>query len=200
MKIVIVGASGRIGVEVDRALSADNEVIRVGASSGDFQCDYTDPESVEAMFRGVGHFDSLICVAGRDSTFKPFDSLLDDDYRYGFERKFLGQLRLVRLGQEHVRDGGSFTLTSGFLSNYPNPSSIATGPLNAAVDAFVENSARLLPRGIRLNVVSPAPVVEPGQEGTGRVTATQTAAFYVSAVRGEMTGQVLRAWGGLPVH
>ena len=50
-----------------------------------------------------------------------------------------------------------------------------------------------------LNVVNPAPVVEPGQEQTGRVTAEQTARFYVDSVQSEMTGQVLRAWGGLPV-
>lgn len=38
------------------------------------------------------------------------------------------------LGQASIRDNGSFTLTSGFLSHYLNPASIATGPLNAAID------------------------------------------------------------------
>ena len=98
-----------------------------------------------------------------------------------------------------VKDNGSFTLTSGFLSHYPNPASIATGPFNAAIDTFVRNTAPLLPRGIRVNVVSPAPIVEPGQEKRGLVTAAQTADLYVDAVEGNFTGQVLRAWGGLPV-
>ncbi len=57
----------------------------------------------------------------------------------------------------------------------------------------------MLPRGIRINVVSPAPVVEPGQERKGLVTAAETAKFYVKAVEENITGQVLRAWGGLPV-
>lgn len=199
MKIVLVGSSGRIGKEVDRLLSADHELVRVGATSGDVQCDYTNEESVREMFQRVGTFDALICAAGRDSAFKPFKTLADDDYRYGFERKFLGQVRLVTFGQERVSDNGSFTLTSGFLSHYPNESSIATGPLNGAVDTFVANAAPLLARGTRLNVVSPAPVVEPGHDGRGRVTAEQTAQFYVEAIQGDMTGQVLRAWGGLPV-
>lgn len=198
MKIILVGASGRIGKEIDRALSTEHEVVRVGVTSGDVQCDYTSLDSIAAMYREVGAVDALVCAAGRDSTFKPFDSLKDEDYRYGFERKFLGQVRFVTLGRQHLRDNGSFTLTSGFLSHYPNPSSIATGPLNAAVDAFVANTAGLLPRGLRVNVVSPAPVVDPGAEGRGRVTAEQTARFYVEAVEGNMTGQVLRAWGGLP--
>ena len=199
MKVILVGASGRIGKEVDRLLSAGHELVRVGATSGDVRCDYTDDNSVKDMFLHTGAFDALICVAGRDSAFKPFNALDDDDYRYGFERKFLGQVRLVTIGQEHVSDNGSFTLTSGFLSHYPNESSIATGPLNSAVDTFVANVAPLLPRGIRLNVVSPAPVVEPGQDGKGRVTAEQTAHFYVDAANGDMTGHILRAWGGLPI-
>jgi hypothetical protein len=55
----------------------------------------------------------------------------------------------------------------------------------------------MLPRGIRINVVSPAPIVEPGQEGQGLVTAAETAKLYVQAVEGNITGQVLRAWGWL---
>lgn len=199
MKIVIVGASGRIGKEVDKALSNNHEIIRVGVRSGDVQCDYTNTESVRAMFEKIGEFDSLISVAGNDSRFKALKDLDDEDYRYGFERKFLGQIRFIKHGESFVRDNGSFIFTSGFLSHYPNLTSIATGPLNAAIDTFVKNTASLLPRGIRINVVSPAPIVEPGQEAKGLVTAAQTAKLYVEAVEGDITGKVLRAWGGLAI-
>jgi len=199
MKIIIVGASGKIGKEVDKALSGNHDIIRVGAHSGDIQCDYTVPESIRDMFEKIGEFDSLISVVGGDSAFKPFTSLDDDDYRYGFERKFLGQIRFFKFGENFVRDNGSFVFTSGFLSNYPNSASIATGPLNAAIDTFVQNTASLLPRSIRINVVSPAPIVEPGQESKGLVTAEETAKLYVEAVEGSISGKVLRAWGGLPV-
>jgi NAD(P)-dependent dehydrogenase (short-subunit alcohol dehydrogenase family) len=198
MKIVIVGASGRIGKEVDKALSGNHDIIRVGARSGDLQCDYTSSDSVCNMFDKIGEFDSLISVIGGDSVFMDFNDLNDKDYRYGFDRKFLGQLRFLDLGESTVRDNGSFVFTSGFLCQYPNPYSIATGPLNAAVDTFVQNTAPLLPRGIRVNVVSPAPIVEPGQEGKGVVTAAETAKLYVEAVESNITGKVLRAWGGLP--
>ena len=156
MKIIIVGASGRIGMEVDKALSGSHEIVSVGVRSGDVQCDYTDPGSVRSMFEKIGEFDSLISVAGGDSVFKSFQDLNDEDYRYGFERKFLGQVKLIQHGMSFVKDNGSFTLTSGFLSHYPNPASIATGPFNAAIDTFVRNTAPLLPRGIRVNVVSAA--------------------------------------------
>lgn len=198
MKIVLIGAAGRIGREVDKAFSNSHDIIRVGVRSGDVQCDYTFPDSVGDMFERIGEFDALISAVGGDSIFKNFNELDDDDYRYGFERKFLGQVRLLRMGERFVRDNGSFVFTSGFLSQYPNPASIATGPLNAAVDTFVKNIAALLPRGIRINVVSPAPIVEPGQQGTGLVTAAETARLYVEAVQGNETGKVFRAWGGLP--
>ena len=199
MKIIIVGASGLIGQKVDIALASSHEIIRVGSTSGDFQCDYTNRESVKDMFESIGEFDALISVAGRDSVFKQYEELVDDDYRYGFERKFLGQVHFVELGNKYIRDGGSYIFTSGFLSHYPNPFSIATGPLNAAIDTFVVNTAPLLTRNIRINVVSPAPIVALGQEGVGVVTAESTAEFYVDAIEGNMTGQVLRAWGGLPL-
>jgi putative NADH-flavin reductase len=67
VKIIIVGASGRIGSKVDEALSdrheivrVGHEIVRVGVRSGDVQCDYTDPESVSSMFEKIGEFDSLI--------------------------------------------------------------------------------------------------------------------------------------------
>ena len=198
MKIIITGASGRIGKEVDKALSGNHDIVRVGARSGDVQCDYTSPDSVRDMFEKIGEFDSLVSVIGGDSVFKSFTDLEDEDYRYGFERKFLGQIRFLDLGKSVVRDNGSFVFTSGFLCQYPNPYSIATGPLNAAVDTFAQNTASLLPRGIRVNVVSPAPIVEPGEEGKGVVTAAETAKLYVEAVESNINGKVLRAWGGLP--
>jgi len=199
MKVVIVGASGKIGRAIDQVLSSNHDIVRVGATSGDLQCDFTNKDSIARMIEVVGPFDALIAVVGGDSRFKKFEELDDDDYRFGFERKFLGQIRLATLGQPSIRDNGSITLTSGFLSDYPNPASIATGPLNAAVDTYVKNTASLLPRGIRINVVSPAPIVEASREGPGLVTAEQTAKLYVDAVQGNMSGQVLRAWGGLSV-
>ena len=54
MKIIIVGASGKIGTELDKALSGRHDIIRVGAHSGDRQCDYTVPGSIHDMFEEIG--------------------------------------------------------------------------------------------------------------------------------------------------
>lgn len=196
MKVILLGASGVIGSEIAQALSPNHEIVRAGRN-GDVKVDYTDTRSVKAMFEQVGKFDALIAVVGRDSAFKPYEDLVDEDFDYGFQRKFMAQINLVRIGTPYANDSGSFTLSSGYLSDYPNPASAATGPFNAAVDSFVRTVGPMLPRGIRLNVVSPAPVVSSEESGRGAVTAAQTVVGYVQSIEGTMNGEVLRMWGGL---
>ncbi len=91
MKIIIVGASGRIGSKVYEALSERHEIVHVGARSGDVQCDYTDPASVRNMFEKIGKFDSLISVVGGDSVFKSYQELKDEDYSMDLNESFLGK-------------------------------------------------------------------------------------------------------------
>jgi len=149
------------------------------------------------MFDQIGKFDALITAVGRDSAFKPYEDLTDEDFEYGFQRKFMAQINLVRVGTPNANDGASFTLSSGYLSDYPNPASAATGPFNAAVDSFARTVGPMLPRGIRVNVVSPAPVVSPDEAGRGVVTASQAAEGYIKSIEGTMNGEVIRVWGGL---
>ena len=188
MKIIVLGASGTIGSEIVAALVSHHEIVRAGSRDGDIIVDYTDVTSVKAMFEHVGTFDALAVAVGGDSTFKPYDELTDEDFEYGFRRKVLAQINLVRTGTLYANDRASFTLSSGFLSEYPNPASVATGPFNAAIDAFARSAAPMLPRGLRVNVVSPAPVVSASQAGRGVVTAAQAAAGYVQSITGTMTG------------
>ena len=180
-----------------RALRANHEIVTAGRSSGDLIVDYTNPDSVRGMFEALGTFDALVATVGGDSVFKPYEELQDDDFTYGFERKILGQLRLLRIGASLAAEGASFTFSSGYLSDYPNPWSLATGPLNAALDTLVRNVAPILPRGLRVNVVSAAPVVDPGMDGPGQVTASEVAQGYVESIEGDFTGRVIRVWGGL---
>ena len=140
----------------------------------------------------------IVVTVGGDSVFRSYDQLTDEDFTVGAERKLIAQFRIVRYARQYLNDNGSITLTSGFLSHYPNPYSLATGPFNAAVDTYVRQAAPLLKRGLRLNVVSPAPVVE-AEKATreGLITASQCAEYYVNAIEGSQKGQVFRAWGGL---
>ena len=196
MKIIVLGASGKIGSEIVQTLAHKHEIVKAGRT-GKIQIDYTNTESVKKMFEDIGSFDALVAVVGGDSRFTVYEDLTEEDFVYGFQRKFLAQINLVRIGTPYANDNASFTLSSGYLSDYPNPSSAATGPFNAAVDSFVRTVGPLLPRGIRLNVVSPAPVVSSEEAGRGVVTAEQSATGYIQSIEGTMNGEVLRIWGGL---
>ena len=126
-----MGASGVLGQAVLSAL-AEHEII--GASrAGQHKVDLREPDSIAALYAGVGKVDAVACAAGV-TPFKPFRDLALADYRSGIDDKLLGQIELVRQGVKHVVDGGSFTLISGILV----AEAIETGTVAAAVNGGVE--------------------------------------------------------------
>jgi NAD(P)-dependent dehydrogenase (short-subunit alcohol dehydrogenase family) len=73
--------------------------------------------------------------------FAPLDRLTDEDFGFGIANKLMGQVNLVRLGLPRVRDGGSFTLTSGVLVREPIPGGTAISLVNGCVEGFVRAAA-----------------------------------------------------------
>lgn len=196
MKVVVIGATGTIGRAVANALAARHEVVRVARHGGDHTGDIEDAASLQAMFDAVAPFDAVVCCAGTAS-FKPLEQLEEKDFHVGLNSKLMGQVNVVRLGLRHVRDGGSFTLTSGVLAWEPMPGGAAISPVNAAVEAFARAAALELPRGLRVNVVSPPWVSETlsamGQDPSHGMPAAQVARAYVEAVEGTANGATLDA-------
>jgi NAD(P)-dependent dehydrogenase (short-subunit alcohol dehydrogenase family) len=131
MRIIVVGATGTIGTPLAAALAARHEVVRVGNRNGEYQVDAADRGSIERLFRDIGAFDALVSLAG-GARFKPVAELTDEDFEFSLRHKLMGQINLVRAGLPHVRDGGSFTLTSGVLSQEPMPGSSPEPPSGAA--------------------------------------------------------------------
>ena len=195
MRVMVIGATGTIGSAVADALGG-HEVIRVGSSSGDVRADISRPESIRELFAGIGQVDAVVSCAG-SARFRPLAELEDEDFEFSLANKLMGQVNLVRLGMEHVRDGGSITLTSGVLSQVPIPGSAAISLVNAGVEAFARAAALEAPRGIRVNTVSPPWVSETlqamGQDPSGGMPAAVVARAYVDAVTGTHNGKVLDA-------
>jgi NAD(P)-dependent dehydrogenase (short-subunit alcohol dehydrogenase family) len=193
MRVIVVGATGTIGSAVVEALGR-HEVIRVGSSSGDLRADISRPESIRELFAKTGPVDAVVSCAG-SARFRPLEELSDDDFAFSLANKLMGQVNLVRLGMEHVRDGGSFTLTSGVLSQVPIPGSAAISVVNAGVEAFARAAALEAPRGIRVNAVSPPYVSETleqmGQDPTGGLPAAVVARAYLSSLTDEINGTVV---------
>jgi NAD(P)-dependent dehydrogenase (short-subunit alcohol dehydrogenase family) len=194
MRILIVGATGTIGKEIVAALSPSNEIVAVSRKSTPLTVDVSDPDSIRRMYDAAGQLDAVVSAAG-DARFKPFDQLTDDDYEYTLHNKLMGQVNLVRLGLAHVRDGGSFTLTSGVLAQKPMPGSGVISLVNAGLEGFARAAALEAPRGIRVNVVSPPWVTETlrayGMDESIGLPAAVVARSYVQSVNGSDTGAVL---------
>ena len=196
MKIVVVGATGTIGKAVVEALAGRHEVVKVGKRGGDRQVDITDSESIRRLFEQIGRFDALVCAAGKVH-FGELSAMTEKEMAVGLKDKLMGQVNLVLIGQDHVNDQGSFTLTSGLLSHDPIRYGASASLVNGAIDAFVRAAAIELPRGVRINAVSPGLLTESlgayGDyfRGHETVPASRVANAYVKSVEGALTGQII---------
>jgi NADP-dependent 3-hydroxy acid dehydrogenase YdfG len=197
MKIVLIGAAGTLGSAVDKALNARYEIVRVGRKSGDFQVDITDPASIEQLFSKIGEFDAVVSTAG-DVHFGPLADFTQDKFQIGLRSKLMGQVNLVALGLKHIRDCGSFTLTTGQINEDPISVGASGAMINGGLEAFARSAAIELPRGLRINVVSPTVTEEswsafgPFFPGQKPVPASDAALGYVKSVEGMQTGKVYR--------
>jgi NAD(P)-dependent dehydrogenase (short-subunit alcohol dehydrogenase family) len=198
MRILVVGGAGTIGRAVTAALGVRNEVITAGRRSGDERADIADPASIRALYARVGRVDAVVSCAG-EGAYKPLAELTDDDFRLGLESKLMGQVNLVRYGIASVADRGSFTLTSGVLNRFPTPGAGVFATVNGALDAFVRVAALELPRGIRINVVSPGWVSETlaalGRDPAEGLPAVKVAEAYVRSVESRRSGELLEPAG-----
>ncbi|MEM9558596.1 MAG: short chain dehydrogenase [Acidobacteriota bacterium] len=197
MRIILVGAAGTIGRAVDAELAPRHDIVRIGRSRGDDQCDLTDAASISALYDRVGSFDAVVATAG-EGAFAPLAELDEDALRIGIESKLLGQIRLLLEGRNRIADGGSFTFTTGVLSHDPVVGGAALSLANGAIESFARAAAIELPRGLRVNVVSPGVIEEaldaygPYFRGHDPVPAARAARAYAKSVEGAQTGQVYR--------
>lgn len=196
MKILVIGASGVLGSAVARELSARHEVISA-SRNGDVRVDVKDVESIRAMFKSVGEVDAVVSAAGKVH-FGALKDMTADLMAVGIKDKLMGQVNLVLEGTSFVRDGGSFTLISGILGHDPIRAGSSASMVNGAIDSFVKAAAIELPRGIRINAVSPT-VFEESMEGYGPffrgykpVPVADAALAYSKSVEGAQTGQIYR--------
>ena len=194
MKIIVIGAEGDVGKSVCKAL-ARHDLIHAGRNSGDIRVDIIDRASIEAMFKTVGRVDAVVSAAG-SVHFAPLKDFTEDQMMLGLRNKVMGQINLVLVGMDHVADGGSFTLTSGVLNRDPILQGTGAAVANGAIDGFVRSAANEMPRGLRVNVVSPGMLdTSAGRYGdwfAGHVPvpSERVGLAYRKSVEGALTGNV----------
>lgn len=198
-RVLVIGASGLLGSAVVAALDGTAEVVAASRADSPEQVDISDPASLQALFARVEEVDAIICTAGM-VRFVPWNDATADDWSHGLSQKLMGQVNIVRLGLPSVRDGGSITLTTGVLAQYPMPGGSIVTTVNCAVEGFVRAAAIEVGRGVRVNAVSPGWVTETleslGMDPSMGLPAAEVAAEYVALLDSTANGSVVLAVKG----
>lgn len=196
MRIIVIGAEGDVGRAVCAELSSRHDIIKAGRNSGDVQVDIADRQSIEAMYRKIGKVGAVVTTVG-SVHFGPLQDVTEAQFMLGLTNKVMGQVNVVLAGLGYVEDGGSFTLTSGVLDRDPIRMGTGAATANGALGGFVVGAAIEMPRGLRVNVVSPrlleASVGRYGSWFPGHVpvSSLRVGLAYAKSVEGAVTGKVI---------
>jgi len=189
MKILLVGGQGTIGRKVAAAFSGQHELIIAGRASGDVRVDICSEASIAALFKQVGKIDACICAAGT-GFYGPFATMTAEQMRPG----------LVLIGKEYVREGGSFTLTSGIAAELPARNGTTVAMINGAVNSFVLGASQELRQDRRINAVSPGLVEDSGERyganfpGYDLVPMSKVVNAYRLCVEGAINGKIIKVY------
>jgi NAD(P)-dependent dehydrogenase (short-subunit alcohol dehydrogenase family) len=199
MKLLIIGGKGTIGKKVSAHFAKKHEIIIAGRISGDVTVDIADSKSIKAMFDSIGKIDAILCIAG-EAKWAPFDSLTEDDFYIGLRSKLMGQVNLVRIGQDYLNIGGSFTLTTGILADYPVVMTTSAAMVNGGIHSFVKAAALELKNELRINAVSSGLVEDAVEKyeayfpGHNPIPMKKVINGYVRSVEGKGTGEIIRMY------
>ena len=198
----MIAASGVLGRAIVAELAPRHDIVPSGSKSGDIRIDISDPASIEAGLRAVGPLDAAVCAAGAVN-FAPLAAIRparieDSSYGLGLANKLMGQVNLALAARETLNDGGSITLIAGVLAQVPIAAGSSASMVNGALESFVMAAAIEMPRGIRINVVSPTVFEEsmgsygPFFRGFDPVPVSRAARAFSRSVEGLETGRTYR--------
>jgi len=202
LRILLVGASGVLGRAIAAELSPRHDIVSAGSKTGDIKIDIADPASIVAGLKAAGPLDAVACAAGAVnwpalSGTKPAP-LQESPYGLGLTNKLMGQVNLALAARDHLKDGGSITLIAGVLSQTPIAAGSSASMVNAAVEAFTMAAAIEMPRGIRINAVSPTVFEEsmkdfgPFFRGHDPVPVLRAGRAFSRSIEGLETGKTYR--------
>lgn len=199
MKLLIIGGNGTIGKRVATHFSKEHEILIAGRTTGDVLVDIANSDSVQTMFKNTGKVDAIVCIAG-EAKWGNFNELTEDDFYIGLKSKLMGQVNLVRIGQNYLNHNGSITLSTGILADDPVLKTTSAAMVNGGIHSFVRAVALETENGIRVNAVSLG-VVEDAYEkykdyfpGHNPIPTKKVINAYVRSILGKTNGQIIRIY------
>jgi NAD(P)-dependent dehydrogenase (short-subunit alcohol dehydrogenase family) len=169
--VLVVGGSSGIGLATAKAFATAGARVTIASRSSDKLdaalkelggdarsevLDTGDAQAVEAFLSG--HTWNHVVVSAAKTPSGPIRQLSLEDAHKAMESKFWGAYRVARAAR--IREGGSLTIVSGFLSVRPSATSVLQGAINAALESLVRGMA-LEFSPVRVNAVSPGMIRTP---------------------------------------
>jgi NAD(P)-dependent dehydrogenase (short-subunit alcohol dehydrogenase family) len=202
LRILLVGASGVLGAAVAAELGKRHDIVTAGSKSGEIRLDIADPVSIEKAIAAAGPLDAVACAAGAVN-FQPLGAIAaatiqTSVYGLGLVNKLMGQVNLALAARDKLNEGGSITLITGILADHPIVAGSSASMVNGALEAFVRAAAIELPRGLRINAVSPTVFVEsmenygPFFRGFEPTPVALAALAFSRSIEGRETGKVYK--------
>lgn len=234
----VTGATGAIGREIALAFAREGARVAVSARSSDkldalvaeidatgaeaqaFAVDVTDPTAVKdaaaAVAGAMGGIDVLATTVAVPA-FGPFLEIDADVFRAALEVKYLGYINCYQAALPVMLKAGSGAIVgiTGTGGKKPIAIHLPGGSVNAALNLVLKGLANEFgPKGIRVNAVSPGPIMSERQqqmidagmgnpaEGVplgrlGEASEVADATVFLASDRAAyITGQVLMLDGG----
>ena len=171
-RVLVIGGSSGIGfstaaaaVDAGAAVTIasrnqkklDSAAAKLGSSVKIRVLDIGDDNLLEHFFQQEQPWDHVV-VSAAQTKGGPVRSLGLTDALAAMDSKFWGAYRVARAAR--IKEDGSLTLISGFLSERPSGTAVLQGAINAALESLVRGLA-LEFAPIRVNAVSPGVIETP---------------------------------------
>lgn len=203
-RVVVIGGSSGMGLEVARKLIANStDVVIAGRSLERLQVaramlgeahveimsmDIGDQKQVEASFAQIGAFDHLVVTAA-DLPYGPILELAESEIMRAVRSKFLGPVFVAQQAAKQINPGGSMTFTSGIAAKRPMKNGAIAAAINSGLEGLVRALAiELAP--LRVNAVSPGWTDTPIWNKMASITAEMKQEAFANMNARLLTGRI----------
>jgi NAD(P)-dependent dehydrogenase (short-subunit alcohol dehydrogenase family) len=175
-RVLVIGGSSGIGfataaaaleAAADVTIASRNQkkldaaAAKLGGAVQTRVLDTGDNSVVESFFQQEQPWDHVV-VSASQTKGGPVRELSLADAGAAMDSKFWGAYRVARAAR--IKDAGSLTLISGFLSERPSATAVLQGAINAALESLARGLA-LEFAPVRVNAVSPGVIETPIWDG-----------------------------------
>jgi len=207
----------------DGAERVVKKIVKLGGSAVAIQADVSDPVQVERLFKETIKFFGMVNIVVNNAgvyQFEPIEAITLKEFERQYRLNVLAPILTTQQAIEHFPPGGGHIVNiSSLAGQAPAANGSLYGSTKAALNALTVAFAKELgAKNIRVNAVAAGPTETEGtaqsaimQPETMRMLSSMTplgrlgkpediapiVAFLVSEGSGWLTGEILRAGGGL---